>query len=132
MFLNITAHSLTPEQKEKALEYSNVLIDLKEEDPRLWERLSNCPPDVEILKELAKELLHYLEIKYSEAKEKLTLHFPIGSPAFMALFFLQYDKTNMRYRIVFSHSERKSMEELQANGSVIKKGIFQFVKFIEI
>lgn len=132
MFLNCTAHSLTPEQKEKALEHSNVLIDLKEDDPVLWERLSNCPPDVLVLKELAKDLLLYLESKYRESDGKLIVHFPIGSPAFNAIFFEMLDRRALRIRIVFSHSDRVSVDEVQSDGSVVKRAVFKFIKFLEI
>ncbi len=132
MFLNCTAHELTEEQKQKALEYSNILMDLKTYNPNLWEKLVNCPAEVETLKTLAEELLSFFRELWQKSNQNLLIHFPIGSPAFQAIFFQKLDRKNLPIRILFSHSDRVSVEEIQPNGSVIKKGLFQFVKFLEI
>lgn len=132
MFLNCTAHELTEEQRQKALEYSNILIDLKTYNPVLWEKLVNCPAEVEALKTLAQELLSFLKEVWQKSNQNLLIHFPIGSPAFQAIFFQKLDRKSLPIRILFSHSERVSVDEIQPNGSVLKKGLFQFVKFLEI
>jgi len=132
MFLNCTAHELTEEQRQKALEYSNILIDLKTYNPVLWEKLVNCPAEVEALKTLAQELLSFLKEVWLKSNQNLLVHFPIGSPAFQAIFFQKLDRKSLPIRILFSHSERVSVDEIQPNGSVLKKGLFQFVKFLEI
>jgi len=132
MFLNCTAHELTEEQRQKALEYSNILIDLKTYNPVLWEKLVNSPAEVEALKILAQELLSFLKEVWLKSNQNLLVHFPIGSPAFQAIFFQKLDRKSLPIRILFSHSERVSVDEIQPNGSVLKKGLFQFVKFLEI
>jgi hypothetical protein len=132
MFLNCTAHELTEEQRQKALEYSNILIDLKTYNPVLWEKLVNCPAEVEALKTLAQELLSFLKEVWLKSNQNLLVHFPIGSPAFQAIFFQKLDRKSLPIRILFSHSDRVSVDEIQPNGSVLKKGLFQFVKFLEI
>jgi hypothetical protein len=132
MFLNCTAHELTLDQKEQANKYSPTILDLNSDNVDLHTKLVNCPPDVEIIQNLVKEFFQYLKEKYKEAKGDLTLHMPIGSPAFMAIFFMKLDREKNPCRILFSHSDRLSIEEKQADGSVIKRGVFRFVKFIEV
>jgi hypothetical protein len=50
----------------------------------------------------------------------------------MAVFFIKLDRYTLSFRIVFSHSDRVSIEEKQPDGSVIKRAVFKFVKFIEV
>ena len=132
MFLNCTAHELTPEQKEQALQYSDTIVDLKEINPSLHERLISCPPDKVELLTLALELLDFIPKAAKQSNMRLTLHLPVGSPAFMAIFFIHLDREKLHWRIVFSHSDRVSVDEKQADGSIVKRAIFKFIKFIEI
>jgi hypothetical protein len=132
MFLNCTAHSLTSEQKKIALEYSNILIDLKEEKLELWENLSNCPADLVKIHELVKELMDYLHTLHLQSNGNLTVHFPIGSPAFNAILFENLDRKKLPIRILFSHSDRVSVDEVRPDGSIVKRAVFRFVKFLEI
>ncbi|MCB1158748.1 MAG: hypothetical protein H7A25_01665 [Leptospiraceae bacterium] len=133
MFLNCTAHKLTEEQINTIRElYTEVIVELKDDNSILHSKLVNCPSEIGELQELARNLLEYLKVKYSESKGKLVIHFPIGSPAFNALFFRHQERENLPLCFVFSHTERKSVDEKQEDGSVIKRSIFQFVKFIEI
>lgn len=132
MFLNATAHELTEEQMLQAQQYSQSVINLKEDNLGLFEKLVNCPFERQDLEELSEIFLDYIRLQYVEAERNLTVHFPIGSPAFNALFFRKLEKENLPIRILFSHSERKSIDEKLPDGKVIKKAIFQFVKFIEL
>lgn len=135
MFLNCTAHDLTPEQFEKALEISRDIKDLKQIHPKLWEKLTNCPAEQEKLKSLCEEYIKFLrEFTEIQVKQnvKMNLHFPIGSPALMALFFLEYGKNPFPVKFFFSHSERVSIDELQKDGSIVKKVIFKFQGFLEL
>jgi len=132
MFLNCTAHELTPEQITFAKEYSSVIVDLKADNNDLHTKLVNCPPEIAVIQDLVRELLQYLKNKYNESEAKLTVHLPIGSPAFMAVFFIKLDRNTLPFQIVFSHSDRVSVDEKQADGSIVKRAIFKFIKFIEI
>ncbi|MCB1188928.1 MAG: hypothetical protein H7A23_05605 [Leptospiraceae bacterium] len=132
MFLNSTAHALTPEQKQKAIVYSDTIIDLKDDEPSLYERLTNCPAEITELNQLCNDYLQYLENLYTRLNGDIVLHFPIGSPVFNALFFLHLNREKFQIRIVFSHTERVSVDERQPDGSIIKRAVFKFVKFIEI
>ncbi len=132
MFLNSTAHTLTPEQKQVARNYSDTIIDIKDDKLSLYERLTNCPSEVTELNKLCDDYFQYIENLYSKLNGDLVLHFPIGSPVFNAIFFLRLNRERFKIRIVFSHTERVSIDEKQPDGSIIKKAIFKFVKFIEI
>jgi hypothetical protein len=132
MFLNLTAHELTSEQMELARDYSDTILDLKKMNLDLYERLVSCPPEKVELLELVYELFDYI-IKVSKTSiMRLTLHLPIGSPAFMAIFFMNLDREKLPCRIVFSHSDRVSIDEKQEDGTVIKRAVFKFIKFIEV
>lgn len=128
MFLNCTAHTLTDEQKFKAGEYSNEIADLKELDGMLHTSLVNCPADEERTLDLVLELIQLL-IGLEKKNKDLVVHLPIGSPYFMAVFFRKFPEES-RIRFVFSHSDRVSVDEKQPDGSVVKKGVFKFVKFL--
>ena len=132
MFLNCTAHSLTQEQSHRANHYSNYLLDLKDDNPVLYENLTNCPPDIERIKELVEELIEYLRIKWIESERMLIVHFPIGSPVFNAILFSKLDRMELPFRILFSHSDRVSIDKKLEDGTIIKKTVFKFIKFLEI
>ncbi|MCX7998302.1 MAG: hypothetical protein N3A69_05035 [Leptospiraceae bacterium] len=133
LFLNCTAHELTPEQREKALELSKNLQDLKQLNRELWEELVNCPSEPIALKTLCDKYFQFLkEFLETRKNEKIYFHFPIGSPALMALFFLEYGRHPFEVKFLFSHSERVSIDELQSDGSIVKKVIFKFQRFIEL
>ena len=132
MFLNCTAHELTQDQIKLAREYADKILDLKADNTDLHTKLVNCPPDVLVIQDLVREILFYLQTKYDESQTRLTVHLPIGSPAFKAVFFMKLDRRTLPFRIVFSHSDRVSVDERQADGSIVKRAVFKFVKFIEI
>jgi len=132
MFLNCTAHELTQEQIKLARDYADKILDLKADNTDLHTKLVNCPPEIEVIQDLVREFLEYLKEKYNQSEAKLTVHLPIGSPAFMAVFFIKLDRFSLPFQIVFSHSDRVSVEDKQADGSIVKKAVFKFVKFIEV
>jgi len=132
MFLNCTAHELTQDQIKLARDYADKILDLKADNTDLHTKLVNCPPEIEVIQYLALDLLQYLMSKYNESEAKLTVHLPIGSPAFMAVFFMKLDRVSLSFRIVFSHSDRVSIDERQEDGSIVKRAVFKFIKFIEI
>lgn len=88
-----------------------------------WNNISNCPADANELKNLASLLISTMGLY-----DKVVL--PIGSPAFMAI--LMQKLPSERPKILFSHTERKSVEEQQPDGSIKKTSIFNHVVYIEI
>lgn len=133
LFLNCTAHDLTNEQREKAKEFSTEIKDLKVLNHELWNELVNCPSEPSVLNTLCDKYFYYLrDFINSNSYKTIYFHFPIGSPALMALFFLKYGKESFPAKFLFSHSERMSIDELQSDGSIVKRVVFKFQKFIEL
>jgi hypothetical protein len=138
MFINCTAHNLTPEQIEAAKQYSDNIRNLKELNPDLYNQLVNCPSNEIELFNLSETFIQYLlhlgsytGLPNSEPNEKIVVHLPIGSPFLMALFFLNFPKEN-KIQFVFSHSDRVSIDEKLPDGSITKKAIFKFIRFLEL
>lgn len=112
-------HSPTPEQIEKARKF----VFLKDVNPDLLDRLIDCPDEANHLYDLAELLLDFCR------EENYNLYQPAGSPAFQfALGFVSKDYRDVL--VCYSHSDRKSSEEIQPDNSVKKVSIFEFKKFI--
>lgn len=114
------AHALTPAQRKELGEEVTFLKDL---DPELFQQLSNCPGDWLALHELASQLFLLLR---NNGYKKVVL--PIGSPAFMYTFaeiLISGRICNINLKAVFAHSERKSEDILQEDGSVRKVSTFE-------
>lgn len=127
-FLNCTLHELTEGQK-KAIESLNCsqIDNLKDINQDLFKKLSNCPSDPEELIVLVRELLNTFKgYKY--------IHLPIGSPAFMWLLSIYAHDTRHleEHNYLFSHSTRVSEEIVKPDGTIEKKQIFMFERFIEL
>jgi hypothetical protein len=60
------------------------------------------------------------------------VHLPIGSPAFMFVFAQQASNLRTGVRFVFSHARREAIDEKQPDGSINRRAIFRFQKFIVI
>jgi len=129
IFRNCTQHPLTPEQIRDVSDNGWVLsLGLKEVNPELFSTLSNMTGD-EDLEEQALDLLDF-------CRGDVCL-MPIGSPAFMAVFFQTVQKMRKRYafkktRFVFSQSIRESAESVQPDGTVKKVTVFKHIKFLEV
>lgn len=80
-----------------------------------------------------EESLHKLAIELLEEAQKRNVDFiiqPGGSPAF--IFILgKVISSSFKIKVLFSHSERNSKEEIQKDGSVKKVSIFQHKKWIK-
>ena len=124
-------HALTTEQSVSLGSYGEV-SHLRDVDPDLFARLCNTPGETERLRSLAHEL-HYVAIGDMLNYDYVVL--PIGSPAFMFMFS-GVCKTlgGMMPEPVylFAHSVRDSVDEPQADGSIVKRSIFRHEKWIEM
>ncbi|MEM4327003.1 MAG: hypothetical protein QXZ13_02445 [Candidatus Diapherotrites archaeon] len=121
--LNATLHDLTQDQISALKEMGATEIEnLKEVDKELFDKLSNCPSDVNELEDLAEKLIDIV-VGYD------VTHFPIGSPAFM---FIVAETLPDFIRVIFSHSNRVSEEIKKSDGSIEKRQTFKFEKFIEL
>jgi len=123
---NTTTHKLTDEQVK---DFDEVR-ELKEENPRLFEALSNTPGDEAQLRELAAKLL--AELMYEKVRlgqvGTVKFLFPIGSPAFQTAFWALATSINSDIvdDIIFSHTKRVVEEE-----AGVKRSVFRHERFIE-
>ena len=129
VFLNATAHNMGGEQLDKARELAGEVKNLKDINPELASKLVNSPDNLEGIATLAEELKDFC-LELTRDCEKVYVHFPIGSPAFMFALAREFIDFSGEIIPVFSHSERESVEEVQPDGSVVKKSVFKFKKFI--
>jgi hypothetical protein len=139
-FINFTQHTLTPEQMEAAKTMGATEIINISNPPRFNDDGVNS---YKVVNEIAEEIA-----KIIGDDEVAVVHFPISSPYVMALFWNKYGslKTRLvkgkvdpnweivvrRAVFVFSHTDRVMVEEPQPDGSVVKKSIFKFKKFMMI
>jgi hypothetical protein len=131
IFVNLTAHRLLPEQEEVARKELGVdtIVDADEVlPPEVVQKLRQCPSDPTELAELAHKVAELLTEFARESSAKLYVHLPVGSPAFM--FILAQIFPNAYATPVFSHSGRIVQEVQNPDGTVTKKSIFKFEKFI--
>ena len=121
--LNATAHVLTEEQiADLSKSYpGHKVFNLKDNNPDLFNKLTQTPADREELRNLARRLI-------DQAATYHRIIFPIGSPAFAYEFAVLADPV-IGDRILFAHSVREFVEEAQADGSVKKTNVFKHVKF---
>lgn len=132
-FINLTAHALTADQIAAAKELG-VTEFLEAADvlpPDVLAAIRNCPGEKDELTALANKMIDAIKA-VAAAEDPLPLvHLPAGSPALMWKFCdLIGSYIDCVPYAVFSHSVRDSVETVQPDGTVIKKSVFRFEKFI--
>jgi len=128
VFINMTNHEMSDEQVAEAQRMADVVISLKEEYPEMATSLLNTPDNLTDIYCLVSDLLEVIQA-ISEQYDEVYLHLPVGSPAFM--FALSQRIVILRkVTPLFSHSQRVSVDEPQPDGSVVKRSVFKFEKFI--
>jgi len=131
VFLNLTAHELTKEQIEAAKRQLEIdeFLDAKDVIPKhlLW-RLRQCPADEKEVYKLATKINYILDRYAYDYGIDLYVHLPAGSPAFMWCFANVFSHKFLK--AVFSHTRRITEEVQQPDGSVVKKSVFRFERFI--
>lgn len=127
--IDFVQHELSVEQKE-CMAYYGEYVHLKELEPDLFKRIANSPSSMTDICILATDVENFLlEYKRFAADSKIAIHLPLGSPAFMFTLGRIIDHIN-DLTVIFSHSERVSVEEKLEDGSVAKRSIFKFSHFI--
>lgn len=124
-------HDPTPEQLSELEIAEFLVVRLRDEDLELFDKLANCPGNIEDLHNLAKDF-YDLICHFSAAV------LPIGSPAFnfkLHGFYYRDLISEARQgkrlpKLLFAHSERNSLEEKQPDGSVKKTSVFRHKGFI--
>jgi len=133
IFVNLTAHSLTNEQKKAATNDFKItdFIEYREVLPELYNEMANSPADSEELEKLAVKVINSMSEMVAQT-QSIYFHLPIGSPAFNYVFAgLMGKLAQFKGKILFSHSERVSKEVALPDGSVKKENVFLFKKFIK-
>jgi len=133
IFVNLTAHQLTDEQKEVARKELKVtdFVEYKEVYPDLFGEMANSPNEESDLEKLSAKVICSMFDMVAQTQGVL-FHLPIGSPAFnFALAKLIANAPQLQGRILFSHSERVSKETMFPDGTVKKENVFLFKKFIK-
>jgi len=123
--VNCTAHQLTGEQLAdlKAKWKDAEIVDLPE---GLKKKLIQCPSDGDKLDKLTSELVEYIS-----SPSIIRVVFPIGSPAFMFRVACRISHSiGVWEKVLFSHSERESVEKKEMDGSISKVSRFKHIKFI--
>ena len=131
VFLNLTVHPLLPEQREAAKRELGVQEFLEAGDvlpPEIVQKLRQCPSDPLELTMLAYAVAGFIVGYATSKKVHVFVHLPAGSPAFMWAFADVFP--NAYATPVFSHSSRESIEERLPDGTVRKRSVFKFERFI--
>ena len=126
--LNTIQHMLTNIQSDQLtrMDYNwDEIVSLKDLDSNLFDALGNSPADERTLISLAERLLKVIEPEKYEA-----VILPLGSPAFMFTFAKLVGRRDFTTKFLFAHTERKSVDEPQPDGSVKKVAVFQHVKWL--
>ena len=115
--------SIHQPSKDQLAEIGKIVF-LADVNPLLQDKLNNSPIDAKELRELAREFITFvIENNY----------FPVqvgGSIAFQ--YTLGKMAADIPFAVKYAHSERVSIDEPQADGSVKKVSIFKHVKFITV
>jgi hypothetical protein len=126
--LNTIQHSLTEVQVNQIngmLGEKETIVHLRDFNPALFNSLANSPADERLLILLAEQLA---QVIIDEGFDGVIL--PLGSPAFMFELGKIIGKRELEHKNLFAHSERKSVDESQPDGSVKKVAVFQHVKWL--
>jgi hypothetical protein len=114
-------HQPSKDQLAELAELGKIVF-LADVNPLLQDKLNNSPIDSKELYELASELISFIiENDY----------FPVqvgGSIAFQ--YTLGKIAADIPFAVKYAHSERVSIDEPQADGSVKKISVFKHIKFI--
>lgn len=118
-----SSHTPTDVQLQELNNMGEVHM-LKDIDSNLLQKLGDSPIDECELTELAQELLLLSTLSFEMRLDKqLVLVQPAGSPAFQAVLGVQLKGSQTV--LLYAHSERVSIDEPQADGSVKKVSTFK-------
>lgn len=123
--LKVMQHSLTGEQLSQ-LGKNTQIIELSEINNQLFNKMASSPSTTEGVVETAKEFYEFLK----EAEDIDGVILPLGSPSLMfqiAVFIGDY-----QIPVLFSHSERVSVDEIQEDGSIKKVSVFRHQNWITL
>jgi hypothetical protein len=127
--LNTIQHPLTEVQisQLEMLGEQETIIHLRNSNPELFNHIANSPADEYLLTLLADKLV---QVVINEGFSSVIL--PLGSPAFMFELGKIIGKRGLNHKNFFAHTERRSTEEVQDDGSVKKVSLFEHVKWLRL
>lgn len=135
MILNFTQHQATPEQSAQGV------ADLRPEDHRTLCSLltfQELPTMADVRRRAGEIVCLYETIIESipgvDLEAATTDSWPavmIGGAPFL-MGELEAELVHIGVRVLYAFSRRESVDELQADGSVIKRAIFRHVGFVEV
>lgn len=118
-------HTPTEEQVVSLSEMGEVIF-LRDINPELQEKIANCPMDSSQVEHLARQLAGYP----GDHSQDYVLVQPAGSPAFQHMLGRIMAEWGWK-KIIYAHSERVSVDEPQADGSIKKISVFKHMGWVE-
>jgi len=127
MIINLTQHPATQEQKEAGVR--DVAPELRE---RLHQLLTfEEAPNVHELRGRAAQLFRIFEDEADWGKEQFWPCAMIGGAPYL-MSHLEECFLSESITVVYAFSQRKSVEEQQADGSIVKRTVFVHEGFVVI
>jgi len=118
------SHYITEEQFQDAKKTLNI-TDFVSLPKDLQQRFSNVPADLETIDEYLKPILDWIDEQCTDYNDYILVQGDFGA----TYFLVDYCK-NMNYATpIYATTERKSIEEVQEDGSIKTQRIFKHKRF---
>jgi nitrogenase molybdenum-iron protein alpha/beta subunit len=118
------SHYVTTEQFEDARQTLGI-TDFIRLPENLQERFSNVPADLETINEYLKPILDWIDEHCSDKNDYILIQGDFGA----TYFLVDYCKKNNYATPMYATTERKSVEEVQEDGSIKTQRIFKHKRF---
>ena len=120
------SHSLTEEQKQDAQKSLGVtdFVKLPEDLQAIF---SDVPPELETLNEYLKPILEWIAEEANNLEDYILIQGDFG----VTYYLVDYCKSANLATPVYATTKRQSIDEEQADGSIVTKRTFKHVMFRE-
>lgn len=119
-----SVHQPTVDQLRELDGVGNLMF-LKTEFPELQEKLNNTPGNIEDLIKLTIQILAISDEQGIYAFVQMG-----GSLKFQYLLGQISNEYGYAVKSLYAHSERKSVDQIQLDGTVVKTSVFKHIAFI--
>lgn len=117
-------HNPTQEQLQSLSNIYTNIVYLKDINADLFYKICNSPSNSDGLFTLANDFISFvLDYRHTTNADNLHIVQPAGSPAFQ--YVLGRLTSDEYINVVYAHSERESIDEVQPDGSVKKISVFK-------
>lgn len=124
-------HNPTQEQLESLSSMYTNIVYFRDINADLFQKICNSPDNTDGLFRLAYNLISFaLDYKSEVDADNLHIVQPAGSPAFQ--YVLGRLTSDEYINVVYAHSERVSVDEVQEDGSIKKMSVFKHKNWIVI